>query len=167
MLKIPVPVFNIIKYILAGLLIGVLSEFSASSLEKCRSAFLLKTQGKFQLRQGFELFQENRIFRTFRWRGRFLTTSFTTLLTILIIVGDGSLELGLDSIPVPQPQIGTVQVGRLDPVEEFRPTGSSNSWVHIEHSEHESRLLVSNSEPSKNTYKPSTPIVFGKMDKDI
>jgi len=111
--NLPVPVFNIIKYILAGLFIGVLSEFSASSLEKCRRAFLLNRYGKFQLRQGIELFQENRIFRTFRWRGRLLTKCFTTLLTILIIVGEGSLELGSDSIIAPKSQMGSVMVGGL------------------------------------------------------
>lgn len=97
-LNISVPAFNLIRYLIVSLGLGILSEAVGDSLERVRRSMSLLREGKVLIGA-----RKNRLFRTVSFGASPSVLIASILLTIAILASEASLEFSSDSISIGVP----------------------------------------------------------------
>ncbi len=103
LLNISVPFFNLLKYIIVSLGLGILSEAVGDALERMRRSLSLQKDGKVLIGG-----RKNRIFRTVSFGASPTVLCCSVLLTITILAAEGSLEFGSDTVSIGIPIKGVL-----------------------------------------------------------
>ncbi len=107
-LPLSVPAYNVLKYVISGLILGIISEEVGQVIERLRRSYSLKSKGKVRI-----FSYRNRILRTITGNRLSVVFLISLLVTIVIFLAEGSLELGSDSVLVGVPQRGIVQAREM------------------------------------------------------